>query len=214
MSITSQWIRLLPDPIPVDEQASILQGIADGDFPFTDPTVTGGTFTLGTFNGPDLVNPTLTRAGRQLPLLLVYPGATAGWQGIGGFDSSLPNVPASQTGSTALFPVHGINVGDILTSFQPRGRIESAGGTVTVDLELHKVTFVAGTTTDVVVAPAMTQLSKTADFLLGGSAPAGLTTLTSPETVLTGSYYYFLATVTTGVSCAVEMFVELLYTGK
>ncbi|RKX58151.1 MAG: hypothetical protein DRP29_07160 [Thermodesulfobacteriota bacterium] len=70
---------------------------------------------------------------------------------------------ASQTSKVFCVPISGLKVGDIITKFRILGQIESAGGTVTLDADLRKVTKGTSDVTDASIG-AITQVSKTADY--------------------------------------------------
>lgn len=213
----------MPMAADISEQITILQDIASGVFPNDNFPVDLATNVTGllpsanivtTLDGKTQNNSTITgtqtRASVVQQHFIAYPGAGSGMTGTGGVDNPLPTFPESITAGTAVFPLTGWKPGDILASFTVRGRIASGGNAVTIDAQLRKTTFATGATTDALVGPAMTQISKTANFLLDGSA----TTLTSPETLAAGTFYYFLVTVTTGASCSVNVFVETTGTQK
>lgn len=121
-------------------------------------------------------------------------GGTAGF--VVGAADNLPYVatlPASQSGSTLVIPIDGLNVGDVITGFRVVGQIESGGNTVTVDGDLRATTNVAADPTDASIG-AMTQVSVTADTAMSQSK-TGLT-----EIVTSGKTYYLKITATTAGS--------------
>lgn len=110
--------------------------------------------------------------------------------------ASLFRVPASQTASTIVVPFTGLKVGDIVTSFYINGQIESAGGAVTLDAALRKMTAVAADNSDAAITGGgITQVAVTADTLLSSAntAPASMTA----ETLAAGETLYLLITCTT-----------------
>jgi len=113
-------------------------------------------------------------------------------------DDGTADVAASQTAATAVFPISGLHVGDVINSFRIVGGLTSAGGTVTVDADLRKVTKASGGVTDASVG-AITQVSVTASAALD-TAKTGL-----DETVADDFQYYVLVTITTGASCAAKI---------
>lgn len=117
-------------------------------------------------------------------------GATAGWSVNAGANLSEATLPASQTGSTLVVPIYGLKVGDIITAFKVSAQIESAGGAVTLDADLRKMTNAAGDPTDASVG-AVTQVSVTADTAVA-QAKTGLA-----EIVAFGEWFYVLITATT-----------------
>lgn len=130
-------------------------------------------------------------------------GATAGWampSAHSGFtNATIAGLPASQTASTFVIPLQHLRVGDVITSFKVEAQIESAGGTVTLDADLRKVTNVAGDATDASIG-AITQVSVTADTK---SEPTK--TLTTAETVAADEQFYVLLTGTTAASTDVQL---------
>jgi len=121
-------------------------------------------------------------------------GATSGFV-VGAADDIgyLATAPASQSASTLVIPISGLEVGDIITTWSIVGQIESAGNTVTIDGDLRVHTAAAAQPTDASVG-AITQLSKTADYLVNDSK-TGLT-----HTVANNQTFYVLVTVTTAAS--------------
>lgn len=118
--------------------------------------------------------------------------------------ASLFRVPASQSACTVVIPISGLKVGDIITSYNLNGQIESAGGTVTIDAALYRGAGVAAdNTATAITGGGIVQLSVTADTLLSSAntAPASMTaeTLAANETV------FLLVTVTTAGSTDVDV---------
>lgn len=109
-----------------------------------------------------------------------------------GVDGTL-RLAQSQTAQKALCYLPGLRPGDIITGFKIYGQIESAGGTVTLDADLRKVTHAAADVTDASIG-AITQVSKTADYDVEESK-TGLS-----ETVTAEYGYYVLITGTTAGS--------------
>lgn len=121
-------------------------------------------------------------------------GGTAGW--VVAAADNLPYVatlPASQSGSTLVIPIDGLEVGDTITGFRVVAQVESAGGTVTIDGDLRATTNVAADPTDASIG-TMTQVSVTADTA-ASQAKTGLT-----EVVTSGKTYYLKITATTAAS--------------
>jgi hypothetical protein len=121
-------------------------------------------------------------------------GATAGFA-VGAADN-LPYVatcPASQTGSTLIIPIDGLNIGDVITGFKVVAQVESAGGAVTIDGDLRATTNVAAEPTDASIG-TMTQVSVTADTAVS-QEKTGLT-----EIVTSGKTYYLKLTATTAAA--------------
>jgi len=128
-------------------------------------------------------------------------GGTAGFA-LTADDLPLATVPASQTASTFVLPVTGYSVGDTVTDFSIMGQIESAGGAVTVDVDLRKTTAADADITDASVQ-TMTQISVTADDTIDESTSK--TALVTPEVIADGEMLYMLITVTTAASTDVAL---------
>jgi len=129
-------------------------------------------------------------------------GATAGWVMAGA--TNLPNatLPASQTNSTLVVPIIGLNVGDTINAFSVGGQIESAGGTVTMTADLRKMTNAAADNADASVANDTLGAGVTADTILsaanlGGSGLA--------EVVGADESFYMLITGTTAAVTDIDL---------
>jgi len=104
-------------------------------------------------------------------------------------------VPASTTGAKFIVPLPQIKTGDIITAFGLLGQIESAGNTVTVDVDLRGAATAAGDFVDASIS-TMTQISVTADTAVDSTQDkTGLST-----TALQTTQYYLVVTVTTNAS--------------
>lgn len=114
----------------------------------------------------------------------------------------LATLPASQSASTLVIPISGLKVGDTITSFHLVGQIESAGGTVTVDADLRKLTAAAADVTDASIG-AITQLSVIADTVMSSANTAK--TLATAEVVAEGETFYILVTATTAGSTDIAL---------
>jgi hypothetical protein len=122
-------------------------------------------------------------------------GATGTWSIAN--DTGIATCAASQTAATFCIPLN-LKQGDVITSFKVSGQLESAGNTATVDADLRATTAVAADLTDASVG-AITQISKTADYLIADSK-TGLS-----HTVISGNSYYVLITVTTAAATDVAL---------
>lgn len=120
-------------------------------------------------------------------------GATAGWAAVGATNLGEATLPASQTASTLVVPIRGLKVGDTITAFKVVAQIESAGGAVTLDADLRKLTNAAGDPVDASVG-AITQVAVTADTAVA-AAKTGLA-----EIVAADEWLYVLITGTTAAS--------------
>ena len=126
--------------------------------------------------------------------------STVGWAlGGGAVDTGLlATLAASATADTLVIPIPNLKVGDTITAFSIHGQLESAGNTATVDADLRAMTPVAGDSTDASIG-AITQISKTADYLINDSK-TGLS-----ATVTAGLGYYILVTATTAASTDIQV---------
>lgn len=115
----------------------------------TDNTLTiGGTMTV---SGTQTITGSLVRTGVQILTPIcgnAKVGATAGWVITAADDISQATLPASQTSSTLIIPITGINIGDTLTGVSVSGQVESAGNAVTLVMSVRKTTAVAAGNSD------------------------------------------------------------------
>lgn len=138
-------------------------------------------------------------------------GTTAGWTvGAANNVGSLGTVAASQTSSTLVAYVEGLNHGDIITGIRVTASINSAGGAVTLDAALHTYTVAAAANaTDAAVSNgSITQISVSA-------ATAATSNNATPcsSTVATGVEHFILLTATTAGSTTIELnTIEVTYT--
>lgn len=128
-------------------------------------------------------------------------GAGAGFTLAGNTIAAL--LPASQTAAKLVIPLPGLRPGDTITKFKILAQIESAGGTVTLDADLRKLTNAAADPVDASVG-AITQVSVTADTAV--AAEKGSLT----EVVAADASYYILVTGTTAASTDVQVLGALL----
>jgi len=139
----------------------------------------------------------------SIPAFTGAQGATAtvGWvvADVGGVDKGLATLAASATADTLVVPITGLNIGDTITAFKITGQVESAGNTATVDADLRKITPAAAGSADASIG-AITQISKTADYLISDSK-----TLATEEVVASGESFYLLVDATTAASTDVEL---------
>lgn len=125
-------------------------------------------------------------------------GATAGWVNTGVNTGLMATLPESQTVSTLVVPVTGLPIGAVITAFSVRGQVESAGGAVTLDADMRKITAVVTGHTDASIG-AITQVAVTADTLVTSSK-----TVTS-STVSNTQSFIVLITGTTAASTDIEI---------
>jgi len=119
-------------------------------------------------------------------------GATAGWVVAGATNLSEATLPASQTSSTMVIPITGLKNGWTITSWGIQAQIESAGGAVTLDADLRKLTNAAADPTDASVG-AITQVAVTADTKSEAAKAVS-------EVVADDEMFYVLVTGTTAAS--------------
>ncbi len=141
---------------------------------------------------------TEVRVGQKVfvPAHLGKAGATSGFVVGATSDISLVTCPASKTASTYVVSVPSLKIGATITGFSIVGRVNSAGGTVTVDADLRSQTAAAASTVDASVG-TMTQLSVTAQTVMSAAntAKSGLAAV-----FVDGVNFYLLVTVTTAAS--------------
>lgn len=128
-------------------------------------------------------------------------GGVAGWSvGDASDRGGLAKLPAGLTSSTLVVPLPDLKVGSVVTGYTVRGQIESAGGAVTLDAALRKITVAAADLTDAAVTSgAIVQVAVTADT----SVAAAVTGLS--ETVIAGTTYYLLLTGTTAAATDIDL---------
>lgn len=152
--------------------------------------LSAGVVTLGVLSRPSQTRQIGTRA---------KVGTTSGVVvGAANNLGTIATVPASQTAATMVIPVDGLKVGDTITGFKINGCINSAGGAVTVDANLRKLTPAAAAGGTDASVGSITQVSVSAATLMA-AAKTGLS-----EVVATGVTYYILVTITTAGSTTVE----------
>lgn len=130
-------------------------------------------------------------------------GATAGFSVNPGDNKGiLASCPASKTAATLVVPLSDLKAGWTIQGFYLNGNIISAGGAVTIDAALRTLTpNIAGATDAAVSGGAITQVSKSAGYLLlpaDGKTGIG-------QVVTDGVTYYLLITVSTAASTSVEI---------
>lgn len=145
------------------------------------------------------------KLGKRLQISAAGPGkagTTAGFVVAVGDNIALVTCPQSVTAGTLVIPVPQIPVGSVIKSFNLVGQIESAGGAVTVDCALRKMTAAAADVTDASVS-SMTQLAVTADAIM--SAANTEKVLAAPQAVNEDESFYFLITATTAASTDIAL---------
>lgn len=147
---------------------------------------------------------TITRTGRQIVVPIcgnAKVGATSGWVITAGTNICHATLPASQTNSTLVVPITGLEIGDTLTAVSATGQVESAGGNVTLVMSIRKLTAVAADNTDAELGTDNVG-TLTADTLLS-SANLAVTGLT--EVLAEGETLYALFTGTTAGSTDIDL---------
>jgi len=128
-------------------------------------------------------------------------GATAGWVITGGTDKSHATLPASQTSSTLVVPITGLEIGDTLTGVSVQGQIDSAGNNVTLVLSVRKLTTAVSGVTDVQIGTDGVG-TVTSDTLVSSSL---LTVQGLTEVLAEGETLYALLTGTTGGTTDIDL---------
>lgn len=128
-------------------------------------------------------------------------GSGAGW--VIDADNALPlaTLPASQTSEVLLMPISGLWVGDTVTSVGVVGQVESAGGNVSITLDVRKVTAAAADITDASLGTDSSG-TLTSDTILSASN-LGVTGLT--ETLAADELLYVTITGTTAASTDIAL---------
>ena len=123
-------------------------------------------------------------------------GATGTWSIAN--NTGVATCAAAQTAATFCIPVTSLQMGDEIAGFTISGQLESGGNTATVDADLRVTTAAAADLTDASVV-AITQISKTADYLINDASAA------CSQIVGGGQCYYILVTVTTAADTDVAI---------
>lgn len=128
---------------------------------------------------------------------LAKVGGTAGFVVAVADNISLVTCPASQTASKLIMPIPFLRIGDKIISFHLIGRVNSAGGAVTVDADLRFQTAAAASTVDTSLG-TITQLAVTAQTLMSEANTKKI--LPGPYVVGPLDTVYAVVTVTTAAS--------------
>lgn len=129
-------------------------------------------------------------------------GGIPGWVVAAADNISLATLPAGVIEGKLVIPVQGLSVGDIINSFYAVGQVESAGNTVSITVELRKMTAAAADVSDATVGTT-DAVSFTADTIINSSNVAK--TLSAAETVDADKSFYFLISGTTAVSTNIAL---------
>ena len=119
-------------------------------------------------------------------------GAAAGWDMSS--DDGLARLPQSQTSSTLIIPVLGLNVGDVITGARVIGQVESVGAAVTVLFDLFKATAAEADFSEASIGSQQTTGALTADTLISAAI---LEILGEAETIGALDHVFALITGTT-----------------
>lgn len=182
-------------------------GIAINTDKFTVANATGNTAVGGTLavTGAATFSSTVVRASQKYLISAANAakaGAGAGWTVAAADNLALVTMAASQTAGTLIIPITGLKVGATITAIHLVGQIESAGGAVTVDMDIRKMTAAAADVTDASL-DTMTQLSVTADTIMSAANTAK--TLTTPEVLAADEMVYVKLTATTAASTDIAL---------
>jgi len=171
----------------------------DGDADNT--LVIGGTMTV---SGTVTTTGSQVRTGRQIITPIcgnAKVGATAGWVITAADNISQGTLPQSQTSSTLVIPVTGLEIGDTITGVSVSGQVESAGGAVTLVMSVRKTVATAAGNTDAELGTDNVG-SLTADTLIS-SANLVVTGLT--DVLAEGEAVYVLLTGTTAATTDIAL---------
>jgi len=210
------YVRVRIDDIDTDNDSDLIDfEIADVANIAQDAALVKGVFSnrdgspLLTFYEDGVTIPTLTVSTATITAATVQSsvivnsgakvGATSGWTVNGATNlGTLALLPASQTAATLVVPLTGLSVGDVVSTVALIGQIESAGGAVTIDMTIRKLTAVAADVTDAAIC-TLTQISVIADTAV--TPTNGTCTLGTAETINgTTETLYALITATTAGS--------------
>ena len=137
-------------------------------------------------------------------------GATAGWVlGAATNIATGATLPASQTASTLVVPLPAY-IGDTVTGISVMGQVESAGGAVSLKVDLRKITNVAADNTDVSLGTG-TSGSLVADTVLSSS---NLRVTGMTEIIAEGEMLYALITATTAATTDIDLTAIVLNTTR
>jgi hypothetical protein len=174
---------------------------------FTVAAASGNTAVAGTLNvtGAATFFSTVVRASQKYIISAANAskaGAGAGWTVAAADNLALVTMAASQTAGTLIIPITGLKVGATITAIHLVGQIESAGGAVTVDMDIRKMTAAAADVTDASL-DTMTQLSVSADTIMSSANTSK--TLTTPEVLAADEVVYVKLTATTAGSTDIAL---------
>ncbi|MFA5381899.1 MAG: hypothetical protein WC356_01950 [Candidatus Micrarchaeia archaeon] len=167
---------------------------------FANPTTGGCTVTVPAATGTVLLTGRTAQQFTQSIAGAKLGSAGAGWELDAADDLLLATLPASQTSEIIIVPITvPLKVGSIITGFSINGQIESAGGAVTVDASINKMTAAAGDFTTASIG-AITQVAKTADYKIVDANSA-----ITAETVAADETFFVKITGTTAATTDVAI---------
>lgn len=134
-------------------------------------------------------------------------GTTAGWVVNAGDNIFLATLPESQTGSTLIIPITGLEIGMKIKGFSLIGQMESGGHNVGVAADLRKLTAAAADMVDSSVA-TLSAVTGTADTAL---TDANTLSDNFEEVVDSNATYYMKLTATTGVATDIGIAGVVIY---
>lgn len=148
----------------------------------------------------------VVRTGRQVVTPVcgnAKVGATAGWVITAGTDKYSATLPASQTSSTLVIPVTGLEVGDTLTAVAVVGQVESAGNNVTLTMDVRKLTAAAADLTDASLGTDNVGTLTSDTVLTDANGNLKVSSLT--EVIAADESVYVLLTGTTAASTDIDI---------
>ena len=139
-------------------------------------------------------------------------GATAGWTVRAAADTWMSTMAQNGTGSTLVLPLPGLQVGDLIVGYHLLGQIDSAGNTVTLDVDLREfVPAVGASAAAALSGTGMTQVSVSADTKLDINNTQKKLTDANRVRIREDRSLFALITGTTGATTDVELLGLVLY---
>lgn len=142
-------------------------------------------------------------------------GATSGWVVNGAADTFMSTLPQSQTNSTLVMPLTGLEVGDKIVGVHLEGQIDSAGNAATIKHQLYEFDpQAAGSVASALSGTLSNTLSVTADTELSETNTKKSYADANQVTVKAGRTYFLLITATTGGTTDQELLGAVLHMKK
>lgn len=139
-------------------------------------------------------------------------GATSGWVVRAAADSFMATLPQSQTGSTLVVPLVGLNVGDRIDGYHLNGQIDSGGNAASLTCTLYEsLPVAAGSTHSAKSGTTMTTLSVTADTAVTRTNTRKVFADDKRVVVSSGAAYFLVISGTTAGTTDVEFLSAVLY---